>query len=91
MLGAVERIGVRPAEPRPQEFQQFHFGDQFRLSVFVQFGKPLVEVIGRCHMPHKQIIAYRLCSVNDFLKRLTAKAERRCHQTAADAVKQVYG
>ncbi len=57
---------MRPGQSRPEEFQQFHLGDDFSQTVFVQIGKPLVKIIGRRHMPHETIIALRLCSVNCF-------------------------
>jgi REP element-mobilizing transposase RayT len=50
--GAVERIGVRPAKARPQQFQQFHGSDYLGLVVFVQVGEPLVKNIGRYYQPH---------------------------------------
>jgi len=64
--------------------RKFHFGDQFRLSVVVQVGKPLVEVISRRNMPHGAIIAYRLCPVNCFVR----DAPQEIKRDASDFLKQ---
>jgi|GEM_PF-6516827 len=57
---------MRPYQSWPKQLQQFHFGNDFGLAIFVQIGKPNVKFISSRHIPHETIIARRLCSVNSF-------------------------